>query len=121
MGYMVDYWQVLKRSHYDLCRNGKDLYNSGGKKSEHKIILYHLNCNYKFIKYVCMMTKTGGKYTKKNIVLGDGGIWLNFILSFSKMLFNIVSFKIKINRETITSVSTGNEVLLVVESPQPGT
>lgn len=68
-----------------------------------------------------MKTKTGGKYTKKNIVLGDGGIWMNFIFSFSKMLFNIVSFKIKINRETITLVSTGNEAFLIIESPQPGT
>lgn len=36
--------------------------------------------------------------------------WLNFISSFSKMSFNIFSFKIKINRKTRTSVSTGNEV-----------
>lgn len=62
-----------------------------------------------------MKTKTGGKYTRKNIVLDDA-IWLNFISSFSKRLLNIFSFKIKINIETITSVSTGNEVLLIIES-----
>lgn len=45
------------------------------KSSERSIILCLLYCNYKIIKYVCMKTKTGGQYTKKNIVLG----WWNMV------------------------------------------
>lgn len=62
----------------NFVENWKDLYHFGEKNQNTKIILYHLNCNYKFIKYVCMKTKTGGKYTGKNIVLGDG--WILFPL-----------------------------------------
>ena len=40
-----------------------------------------------------MKTKIGGKHIKKNIVLGDG--MAGFYFLFSKMLFNIFSFKKK--------------------------
>ena len=72
----------------------KILYDSDENIQNTKITLYYLNCNFKFIKYVCMKTKTGGIHNKKNIMLGDGRMWLSFIFSFSKMLLNIFSFKI---------------------------
>lgn len=41
------------------------------KSFGYRTILYNLHCNYKFIKYVCVKTKTGGQATKKNIMLGS--------------------------------------------------
>ena len=42
-----------------------------------------------------MKTKIGGKHIKKNIVLGDGSVWLSFIFCFQKCCLISSHLKLK--------------------------
>lgn len=46
-----------------------------------------------------MKTKIGGKHIKKNIVLGDGSVWLGFIFCFQKCC--LISSHLKKKKKTV--------------------